>query len=406
LFDPINHRTFHDPRSRIIFDDAKAYFAAAEAKYDIVVSEPSNPWVAGVSSLFTIEFYAEIKRYLADDGILGQWMHGYELSDELLLSVLAAVDRSFEDYRIYRVGNRDWLILAATQPGGVGTLDPAALEWPDLKAEAALLGIHAASQIESLLVADDELLRPYLRTLEPNTDAHPLLDNGAEKARFFRRSAEALLELRFYPVPLVEVLGEFPRAPYTEQIPDHREDQHVLEEQERALLLLRLFDSHDDGAYAGASAMRSYFTQADNLAAKPGDPETVEAWVEAVYGVYHVTAPWVALEGSGFWNEVKTIAASDKVTPAGRRAIAIFDALLRHDGAALWTELQAEYADADGLLDDRLLALAGAVALVLTDASAEERHAFAAEHMRPLVVDPPAVSEDIAFAIVTAWVEG
>jgi spermidine synthase len=150
LFHPVNRRTFEDPRSHIIFDDAKAYFAAAEAKYDLVVSEPSNPWVAGVSSLFTVEFYREIKRYLADDGVLGQWMHGYELSDELLLSVLAAVDREFADYQIYRVGNRDWLILAATQENGVGELDPRALEWPDLLAEAEVLGIFDVTQISVL----------------------------------------------------------------------------------------------------------------------------------------------------------------------------------------------------------------------------------------------------------------
>src|SRR5690606_23308904 len=103
------------------------------------------PWVAGVSSLFTVEFYQEIKRYMADDGVLGQWMHGYELSDELLLSVLAAVDREFADYRIYRVGNRDWLILAATKEDGVGELDPNGLADPELAAEASVLGIHSVS---------------------------------------------------------------------------------------------------------------------------------------------------------------------------------------------------------------------------------------------------------------------
>src|SRR5690554_6657968 len=124
-------------------------------------------------------------------------MHGYELSDPLLLSVLAAVDREFVDYQIYRVGSRDWLILAAMQEDGVGDLDPRALAWPDLAAEAEVLGIHATSQIEALLVANDELLHPYLSGVTPNTDVRPILDNGAEQARFFRRSAEALLELRF-----------------------------------------------------------------------------------------------------------------------------------------------------------------------------------------------------------------
>lgn len=408
LFHPVNRRTFEDPRSNIIFDDAKAYFAAAEARYDIVVSEPSNPWVAGVSSLFTVEFYAEIKRYLNEGGILGQWMHGYELSDELLLSVLAAVDRSFADYRIYRVGDRDWLILASTAPGGVGDLDPAALAWPELHEEAGLLGIHASSQIEALFIANDELLRPYLSTLQPNTDARPLLDNGAERARFFRRSAEALHELRFYPLPLAEVLGGVSRQPYREEerVPDYRTDVHVLEEPERALLLMRTWARDDrDGTYTGGAAMRSYLTQRDNIENAPGDVATAKAWLDAVYGVYHVAAPWIALAETEFWAEVLTTARSNAVTPEVRRAVEIFDALLRRDGATLWTNLEPELVSEESLLHPRILALAGAVALVLNEASAEERHAFAHTHMRPHMVEPTVTSEDIAYAMIVAWME-
>ncbi len=408
MFHPVNRRTFEDPRSRIIFDDAKAYFAAAEASYDIVVSEPSNPWVAGVSSLFTVEFYAEIERYLADDGILGQWMHGYELSDELLLSVLAAVDQSFPDYKIYRVGNRDWLILASKMPGGVGELDADALAWPDLHAEAVLLGIHAKSQIDALFVANDELLRPYLSTLQPNTDARPLLDNGAERARFFRRSAEALLELRFYPAPLAEVLGGVERAPYSEAgaIPDLRSDEHVLEEPERALMLMRTWARDDrTGTYSSGAAMRSYFTQRDNIASNPGDREHAEAWLDSVYGVYHEAAPWIALAETGFWAEVLETARSSSVTPEVRRAVELFDALLRRDGVKLWAHVEGELASAEPLLAPRILALAGAVALVLNEATAEQRHAFAAEHMRPHMSEPTETSEDIAFAMIVAWME-
>jgi hypothetical protein len=405
LFHPVNRRTFEDPRSHIIFDDAKAYFAAAESKYDIVVSEPSNPWVAGVSSLFTVEFYREIKRYLADDGILGQWMHGYELSDELLLSVLAAVDREFVDYRIYRVGSRDWLILAATQPDGVGDLDARALAWPSLAEEAAVLGITKIDQIEALLVANDELLHPFLAQTTPNTDARPLLDNKAERARFFRSSAEALLELRFYPFPIAEVFGGLPATDYAQRISDQREDQHVLEEPERALLLMRLFEADDRRGVAGAAAIRIYFTQRDNLGkAQPGDAKLAKAWLESVYGVYHETAPWIDLQATPFWREVMMTANSDAVTPEVRRAVLIWDAALRRDGKLL-RELVDDELDNEGLLSPRVVAIVGAIGLVLDDASSEQRHEFADRVMRPAMVDPPATSEDIAYAILVAWMK-
>ncbi|PRP93564.1 spermidine synthase [Enhygromyxa salina] len=403
LFHPVNRRTFEDPRSNIIFDDAKAYFAAAEAEYDLVVSEPSNPWVAGVSSLFTIEFYAEIKRYLADDGLFGQWVHGYELSDPLMLSVLAAVDQSFADYRVYRVGGRDWLILASQQPDGVGELDPDALAWPDLRDDAALLGIQALSQIQSLQVANAALLRPYLRGLQPNTDARPLLDNGAEQARFFKRSAEALLELRAYPLPLLEVLGGVDRPPYLARIPDRRVDEHVLHESERALFLMRLWELDNREPYPGTSTLHSYYTQRDNLAAKPGDPAHAKAWFEGVYGVFHATAPWIALDDTGFWAEVLETARSEAVTPEVRRGVEILDLVERRDGARLWAAVEAELAHGDSVLHPRILAMAGALGLVLENASGERRRAFADTYMRPHLVEPAAVSEDTAYAMVVAW---
>jgi spermidine synthase len=404
LFHPVNRRTFEDPRSHIIFDDAKAYFAAAEAKYDLVVSEPSNPWVAGVSSLFTVEFYREIKRYLADDGLLGQWIHGYELSDALLLSVLAAVDREFADYRIYRVGNRDWLILASTREHGVGDLHDQPLAWPDFAAEAEVLGMSTRDQIEVLLVANRELLHPYLSAVTPNTDARPILDNGAERARFFGDSAEALLELREFPFPLAEVLGGVERLPYATRMSDRRVDKHVLVEPERALLLMRLWKNDDRRAHSGAASIRIYLSERDSFRATPRDGFDPKAWFDAVYAVYHATASWIDLANSGFWAEVLETAADEAITDEVRRAIMVLDAALRRDGPRLRELVEGELRDGS-LLDPLELGLAGAVGLVLDDAPASERQAFAAAYLRPHLIDPPEFSEDIAFAMVLAWME-
>lgn len=410
LFAPINERTFTDPRSHIIFDDAKAYFAAAEGSYDLIVSEPSNPWVAGVSSLFTVEFYQEIRRYMAPGGLLGQWMHGYELSDELLLSVLAAVDREFPDYRLYRVGDRDWLILAAQEDDGIGPLHAEPLaQWPDLHGDAGLLGISALDQIESLVVANDELLRPFLAGIEPNRDTRPILDNGAERARFFRMSAEALLELRFIPLPLIEVFGGWPQPSYATSISDQREDKHVIDEPERALLLLRVFDRNDDGAGGDGTAMSTYLDARNQLdtAANLGEgviDETIrDAWFEAVYGAYHEIAPWIDLRGSKFWAEVVEQAKPALVGDRNARAIAVLDAAQRRDPALRELAL-AEIVAADSPLHPRLLALAGAMGLVIDGATPAERQAYAEQHMRPLLAGE--ASEDIAYAVIVAWMAG
>ncbi len=82
-------------RSSMVIDDAKSYFASAHRRFDLIMSAPSNPWVSGVSGLFTDEFYTRVRRYLTDDGVFSQWLQIYELDDSLVLSVLAAIHRNF-----------------------------------------------------------------------------------------------------------------------------------------------------------------------------------------------------------------------------------------------------------------------------------------------------------------------
>lgn len=87
---------FSDPRSRIIIDDAKSYFAASRSRYDLIVAEPSNPWVSGVASLFTAEFYRSMLRHMTDDGVFVQWRQTYETDYPSISSVMRALGAHFQ----------------------------------------------------------------------------------------------------------------------------------------------------------------------------------------------------------------------------------------------------------------------------------------------------------------------
>src|SRR3989454_8710965 len=69
-FMPRNSGAFADPRGAILIDDAKTFFSTRARRYDLIISEPSNPWVSGVSSLFTREFYRRIRTHLEPGGLL------------------------------------------------------------------------------------------------------------------------------------------------------------------------------------------------------------------------------------------------------------------------------------------------------------------------------------------------
>ncbi|MFQ5703998.1 MAG: fused MFS/spermidine synthase [Gemmatimonadales bacterium] len=195
VFYPINRRTFDDPRSRFVIEDAKTYFAAAGRKYDIIFSEPSNPWVSGVSSLFTTEFYGHVTRYLTDDGIFGQWIHLYEIDDALILSVLAAMNQHFGTFELFMTAGSDMLIVASKNQQ-LPEPDWSIFSQPSLTHELCLSVPLTPQALEAARVAGRAAFAPLLdKWTHPNSDFYPLLDLSAERARFLRHSAVGFREL-------------------------------------------------------------------------------------------------------------------------------------------------------------------------------------------------------------------
>jgi spermidine synthase len=194
-FFPANRRVFEDPRSRFVIDDAKSFFAAENRRYDLIVSEPSNPWVSGNAGLFSTEFYARVTRQLTERGIFGQWLHAYELNDDLALSVLAALSRNFRHYQVFLVNHGDVLIVATNRGDGL-VPDWSVARYPMIAADLANLPELTPNLLEALRVADGSIFEPLLRSeVRANSDYRPILDVGAERARFLGLTADGLLYL-------------------------------------------------------------------------------------------------------------------------------------------------------------------------------------------------------------------
>ncbi len=216
VFLPTNAAVFEDPRSAYVFDDAKSFFSYSGERFDLIVTEPSNPWVSGTSSLFTREFYDQIRRFLTEDGVLVQWMQLYELDDDLFMTVLAALDTAFETYRVYLVGDSDAAIVAST----TGTLpepDWSVATSPSMRSFTMGLPEIRPEHMESMFLFDERVLRPLLdQGLPVNSDFHPILDAGAERARFHREFAAGAFSFAASPFDLTRLLAEehLPPSPY------------------------------------------------------------------------------------------------------------------------------------------------------------------------------------------------
>ena len=192
----VNRRVFDDPRSTLVIDDAKTYLASADRRFDLILSEPSNPWVSGVSSLFTVEFYERVREHIGPGGVFGQWLHLYEMNDGLVLTVLAALHQTFGAYEIFQTQEAD-LLIVATPGNDLPAPDWSITETPPLAEDLCHAPPLSAPVLESTRLTHRAALAPLLDNWEAvNSDFYPLLDLGAERARYLRTSAEGIISLR------------------------------------------------------------------------------------------------------------------------------------------------------------------------------------------------------------------
>ena len=369
LFRKVNHRAYEDPRHHLHFDDAKAYFAWAGRKYDLIVSEPTNPWVSGVASLFTVEFYQEMRRYLRPGGLLAQWIQGYEMGDALLVPVLAALDSVYDDYLIVQIGARDWMILASPDQS-VGVLDPEALGWEGMQGECELLGLDDIGRVDSLLVANRRMLRPFLRTQPRNTEDRPLLESGAERARFLQKSAALFHGLRSTAVPVREVLGGLEPRPYP-SAEVASADLLLLLAPESGASLLR---QHATGIPAKRAAVRT-----DEMVVWEHDSAIVRGgngswkwWAELTWAIYSKAAPFLPVEKSRWWLEVMFTATKFNAPAFVGRAVEVMAALRSRNGKRLAAAVEA-VEPSDGVIPAEVLDQAGLLALELSGPTAEQK---------------------------------
>lgn len=279
-FLPANAPVFDDPRSQMIIADAKTHFTTLREPYDLVFSEPSNPWVSGVASLFTAEFYHHVKRYLAADGVLGQWIHIYELDDGLLLSVLAAIHEAFPSYALYTTNDVDVLIVAS--PGELASPD-----WGRVSDAVAAGGLLCDApplrtvDLAALFMADRAAFAPLLDTWRyPNSDFYPVLDMGAERTRFLGFTATGFLMLRYEGFNIPAAVGQHRFGP----LPDPTIGVHGMHRLQVLEIgaAIRAGMASDDSTVsdvAVAEALARYRSWERQLAA-PGDDVDWTFWID------------------------------------------------------------------------------------------------------------------------------
>jgi len=195
-FNHINNRPLDDPRTKLIIDDARTFLRVTPNRYDIIVSEPSHPWVPGVANLFTQEFFELGRARLNDDGIWVQWVQIYQLSTESLRSVLATYHKVFPHVLVFRVGGlntgKDLLLIGSNRPLNLDRLSERFTD-QRIAAELARVELKSEADVRGWFVCDESKLGPAVAGAKINTDDNmhiemtvpreafrPLMQNNAE----------------------------------------------------------------------------------------------------------------------------------------------------------------------------------------------------------------------------------
>ena len=112
----LNHDVLHHRKVRLIYGDARELLLTTRSKYDLVASEPSNPYRSGVSSLYTREFYRAVRERLQPGGMFLQWLQGYEIDITAVRTVLRTLVDVFGHVEIWETSPADLVLVCSVEP--------------------------------------------------------------------------------------------------------------------------------------------------------------------------------------------------------------------------------------------------------------------------------------------------
>ncbi len=187
FFASVNHEPEKDPRVHVVIDDGRSFLASSrrpEDRYDAIISEPSNPWISGVSNLFTTDYWKIARSRLKDDGVFCQWAQLYEMSPRNVKVLLRSFSSVFPYTYVFAAEDlsSDVILVAANHPL---ELDLSHLRRnfanPKLAAELKRGGVTSAEDLVAYLLLTPEELPAFTAGAPLNTDDNALIEYAAPR---------------------------------------------------------------------------------------------------------------------------------------------------------------------------------------------------------------------------------
>lgn len=186
FFSDVNEQCLLNKKVRIIIDDAKNFLTLNKEKYDLIISEPTNPWTAGTASLMTIETFENMKRSLNDDGLILQWFHAYEMSNEIFNVLGATFTEVFEYVSVWRPVAGDCFFMASLKPPAVNLEQlKEQMSFPDVKKSLKRIKIEDVYALLATQIFSEKMTRRiFYRAAAINSNQYPLIEFNAPRTFF------------------------------------------------------------------------------------------------------------------------------------------------------------------------------------------------------------------------------
>lgn len=187
FFDEENRHALQDPRTHLIVGDGRSHLLLSQRQYDVIISEPSNPWIAGVAALFTREFFQMARARLAPHGMICQWAHTYNITDDDLRSIIATFRSVFPNATLSLVGSDDVILVASNDDGEdltarwTRTIE-AHWQRPRVAADLATVGASEPFSVSSLFAGGPRELLRYTAGAAILTDDRMALEFSGPRA--------------------------------------------------------------------------------------------------------------------------------------------------------------------------------------------------------------------------------
>lgn len=191
-FSPANHEALRDPRLRLHRADGRNFLLVGDREYDVIVSEPSNPWISGIANLFTTQFFEIARSRLKPGGLHCQWFHAYSMKADDFAAVIKTMTAVFPYVQLWEASRNDYLIICSDAPIVID-VESTYLTFgrPRVSTTLSSILINDPIQLAHYYVADGRDLTPWTGAQESLVDDLPYLEFSAP--RYLLRGEPAVI---------------------------------------------------------------------------------------------------------------------------------------------------------------------------------------------------------------------